>query len=651
MKIRKVFAFLAIYVGFVFVLTGVAFTALPEVTITFDRQTVSVGEEVHLTIRIEGSQGESERPRLPSIESFTTFYTGRSTQTKDKNGQTISVSEFRFVLVPNAVGKFTFPAVEVEVEGQVFRTSSVQFEVMANEGAAGTAAGSPANSSIGVSHLNGSSTGQPPAQPPSYYQIPKTPPQGFVPPGADPNIFLKAWVDKTVAYPNEPIVLTYSLYTRQDTQYEGFSEEPVITGFWIEQFATPEKLGKTVVQIGGKRYVRADVRKMTLFPQGSGEYSIQPGSVKVSVEEQSHYESFLDEFFDDSFFSRRIYAKKIPKILATYPISITVKPFPDQGKPENFSGATGRFTFTGTIDRRAVKQNEPVTLTLTIEGEGNIETMEKPRVPELKNFQTYESDVSTQMLDRKDSVMGRKTFQTVFIPELPGNFELPSVEFSFFDPQSEKYTTLRTEAFQIRVTPGEAGPVPKLKSREEQEQKKGVELEARDIFFIKDRLEKSLFERLYPRMLLILMGDGAATILALILLLLVKRREALDTNVALKRRIEAPRAVRRGLRKMGKVMKDSSREGQQQFCEIAQKTLMKYLSDQMNVSAHSLTVPMVEDALKERGEPEETIERLKSFHDICNQVRFTNVDINDEKKEELFDTVQIISKSIARHKK
>ncbi len=623
-----------------------ALAVLPEVTITFDRQTVSVGEEVHLKIRVESAGSAAQRPRLPSVESFTAYYTGHSSQSREENGKTISVSEFNFALVPNAVGKFTFPPVEIEVEGQVYRTSSVQFEILGKPGMAGTSGASVPSQGTTVLAGNVPSS----AQPPGFYQIPKTQPQGFVPLGADPNIFLKAWVDKTVAYPNEPIVLTYSLYTRQDTQYEGFSEEPVITGFWIEQFPSPEKLDKNVVQISGKRYVRADVRKMVLFPQGSGEYNIQPGTVKVSVEERSHYENFMDEFFDDSFFSSRIYSRKIPKVLATQPISITVKPFPEKDKPAGFNGASGHFTFTGTVDRRTVKQNEPVTLTLTTEGEGNIETLERPPLPALANVEVYDSDVSSQLLERKDTVMGRKTFQVMLMPEVPGDLEIPPVEFSFFDPRAEKYTTLRTEAFHIRVQPGEGELSLPLKSREELEKRKGIEVEARDIFFIKDRLKLALLERVNTFRLFLLIGNGIATLLALIIFLYLKRQEELETNIALKRRIHAPRAVRRGLRQMGKLMKDSSREAQQKFCEIAQKTLNGYVSAQMNVSAHSLTVPMVEEALKERGESAETIERLKTFYDLCNQVRFTGTEIDHGKKEEILDTVEIVSKSMAKKK-
>ncbi len=631
-------------------LSQTAFAALPEVTITFDRQTVNVGEEVHLKIRIESAGSAAQRPRLPSIESFTTYYTGHSAQSKEENGQTVSISEFNFAIVPNVVGKFTFPPVEVEVEGRMYRTSTVEFEVLGKPGMKSTTH----PSSPSVPHMGSATT---PAgnvasssQPPGFYQIPKTQPQGFVPPGADPNIFLKAWVDKTAAYPNEPIVLTYSLYTRQDTQYEGFSEEPVITGFWIEQFPSPEKLDKNVVQIAGKRYVRADVRRMVLFPQGSGEYNIQPGTAKVSVEERSHYEDFMDEFFDDSFFSSRIYSKKIPKVLSTQPITISVKPFPENGKPAGFNGATGHFTFTGTVDKRTVKQSEPVTMTLTIEGEGNIETLERPPLPVLAHVEVYDSDVSSQLLERKDAVMGRKTFQVMLMPEAVGELDIPPVEFSFFDPRTVKYTTLRTEAFRIQVQQGEGEPALPLKSREESEKRKGVELEARDIFFIKDRLEIAPLERANPLRPFLLIANAIATLLALFIVLYLKRQEELDTNIALKRRIHAPRAVRRGLRQMGKLMKDNSRTAQQKFCEIAQKTLNGYVSAQMNVSAQSLTVPMVEEALATRGESPETIDRLKSFYDLCNQVRFTDTDIDHQKKEEILDTVEIVSKSMAKKK-
>ena len=183
------------------------------------------------------------------------------------------------------------------------------------------------------------------------------------------------------------------------------------------------------------------------------------------------------------------------------------------------------------------------------------------------------------------------------------------------------------------------------------EKRKGIEVEARDIFFIKDRLKVTPLERLHPLRPFLLIGDGIATLLVLIIFLYLKRQEELETNVALKRRIHAPRAVRRGLRQMGKLMKDPSREAQQKFCEIAQKTLNGYVSAQMNVSAHSLTVPMVEDALEERGESHQTIERLKIFYDLCNQVRFTGTEIDHGKKEELLNTVEIVSKSMARKKK
>jgi hypothetical protein len=102
-------------------------------------------------------------------------------------------------------------------------------------------------------------------------------------PGEDDNIFVQAWVDRKTLYQNEQMLLTYSLYTRYDTRYEGFEKEPETSGFWIEEFPMDRDVPRETVKVNGKRYVKADVKKLALFPTSPGNYTIQPGSLKVSI--------------------------------------------------------------------------------------------------------------------------------------------------------------------------------------------------------------------------------------------------------------------------------------------------------------------------------------------------------------------------------
>ena len=78
---------------------------------------------------------------------------------------------------------------------------------------------------------------------------------------------------------------------------------------------------------------------------------------------------FVDDFFNDSFFrSGGFFAKKVPKLLSSPPIEITVKSLPKKGRPEDFEGAVGDFHFQAGIDKRSVRQYEPVVLEMVIDG-------------------------------------------------------------------------------------------------------------------------------------------------------------------------------------------------------------------------------------------------------------------------------------------
>ena len=110
------------------------------------------------------------------------------------------------------------------------------------------------------------------------------PPAAYVP--ADTNIYVAAAVDKTTVYPNEQVLLTYSLFTRYDTRYEGFGEEPEMSGFWIEEFPPEREIRRETVRVNGKQYVKAEIRQIALFPTAPASYQIKPGTLKASIRQE-----------------------------------------------------------------------------------------------------------------------------------------------------------------------------------------------------------------------------------------------------------------------------------------------------------------------------------------------------------------------------
>lgn len=104
---------------------------------------------------------------------------------------------------------------------------------------------------------------------------------------ADPDIFLKAVIDKTEVYPNEQILLKYDLYTRYDTRYENFEKEGRFRGFWLEYKETDKNVLSETVEYEGKKFIKATIREIALFPIASGKYIVEPGIVRVSIAKES----------------------------------------------------------------------------------------------------------------------------------------------------------------------------------------------------------------------------------------------------------------------------------------------------------------------------------------------------------------------------
>lgn len=625
---KKAFLFLILMA-----LTAPVFAEDVQVTSSFDRKSVGVGDEVHLTIRVAGGQGNIQAPRLAAIKNVDTYYTGRASHLTFVNGQSTSSVEFSYTLVPRAEGRYTVGPVEVFVNSQRYTTPVAEIEV----------SGAGAKASSQYSQQAPPQTWNPPAPaaPNPNAPVAQEPAPDFRP--EDDNIFIKAWVDKTSVYPNEQVLLTYSLYTRYDTRYEGFEEEPSVSGFWIEEFPMEREVRRETVRVDGKRYVKADVRKMALFPTSSAEYTIQPGVMKASIRQEAQQNSVFDEFFDDSFFSGgSFFARRENRILKPPAIRITVKPFPEEGKPESFVGATGNFRMSGDLDKTAVKQNEPVTLKLVIEGEGNIETLNKPKTPELPGFKTYDADATSNLFKTGNVIGGRKTFEVVYIPLEAGMKKIPSLEFSYFNPIQARYVTLRTNEFTINVAPStETLKLPASLSQQDA-LKKDVKTEERDIRFILEKLpdpkRRSSFDTIFRSLVF---GDIFLTLLIAFGLMRERQEKIFAKDVSLKRRSVARSRAEGRMRKL-----KANKQNPGAYFEKIEKILTQYLADKFNISAYGTTRYDLEQKLESSLGPEDPLlKEVRDLYSFCEESRFAKAEIPEQMQAR---ALKILRDTIAR---
>lgn len=589
------------------------------VTASLDKRTAQVGEEIRLTIRITGQNNLNlQAPRLPVIDGIESFYMKRASYITFVNGVSTSSAEFFYTLVPQRVGNFTLPSIEVQVGQQNFKTDPNTIEVL--DGAGGRMVQPPAQPQPTTPAI--------PTMPRTAPQtIPQTAPQGqtsVAMSGSDDNIFVRAWTNRKTCYQNEQLLLVYSLYTRYDTRYEGFEKEPETSGFWIEEFAErTNEIERETVRENGKRYVKADVKKLALFPTAPGNYTIQPGSLKVSIREEPQGTNAFDEFFSDSFFSGgSFFARRQNRLLSPAPIQLVVKPLPEQGKPESFQGAVGSFRISASIDKSQVKQGEPVTLKVDIEGDGNIETINRPKVPVLTGFKTYDADTKSQLFKTGDVIGGKKSFEIVFIPKDAGNVFVPPLEFSYFDPKKEKYLVLQTPNFPLKVEKSEQSfQMPETLTGKEVFQKQ-VKLEAKDIHYIHEKIsEPSLLSKgfyVFLKWLDLLLFVG------LLALWVKDRQERLfSKDEAFRRRKLARSVASANMKKLKKIAHSSKSEDTADFFVELEKAMTQYIADKWNLSAFGVTRHDLEATLMEHfGSEDEHLKDVLGLYHLCDESRF-----------------------------
>jgi len=629
MIIKKAFPFI-FSVGFSF-LTVCPFVqaAEPQISVVFQSNKSGVGEEMPLMVRVAGAQGNVQAPRIPVPAGIESFYTGRSSNLSFVNGVSSSSVEFSYVLVGRRPGRYNIPSIDVSIEGRVYKSQPLQFEIT---GSTASAAPPLPQGPLPAQQAAAAQQQQPVQEPPAAY----------VP--ADTNIYVTASVDKAAAYPNEQVLLTYSLFTRYDTRYEGFGEEPEMSGFWIEEFPPEREIRRETVRVNGKQYIKAEIRQIALFPTAPASYEIKPGTLKASIrQEQQQGSSVFDEFFNDSFFSGSgFFSRRENRLLKPAPIQLTVIPFPEQGKPANFNGAVGNFRMTASVDQTEVKQNESVTLTIQIEGEGNIETLKQPGIPDMEAFKVYESDSKSDLFKNGFVIGGKKTFEIVFIPLEAGDLLIPKLSFSFFNPRTKQYQTLFTPAFPLKVAVSkEASALPKgLES--DAAFKKEVKKEGDDIQYIRDQIGNEKVIGMPGKVLkAALAADLFVSLLFILGLLRTRQEETFSKDTALRRRKHAKQNALARMGTLKKYSRSDKPEDVIRFFNELDKVLTQYLSDKFNLSAFGATRHNLESELKKSlSSSHELHAEIAKIYALCEEARYGMGQIQHEFRKQAIETLQ-----------
>lgn len=262
---------------------------------------------------------------------------------------------------------------------------------------------------------------------------------------ADENLHLVAEISKTDPFMNEAITVIYKLYVSPNISVSNYQplDNPTYNNFWSQDI----KVSSLSAQNGtyqGKPYRYVILKRVVLYPQKSGKLDIEPLSLEVTVDVPTGRRDF---------FGGRIYAQT-NKTVSAGNRTINVKPLPLANQPANFNGAVGDFDFSVTTTKTSLNATESLQATVEVSGKGNLKLFKLPE-PELPSaLEVYEPEFTEGVRTTLSGMQGKVSNEYTIVPAFRGKYPIASLSFSFFNPTTEKYTTLTSNEIVINVLEG-----------------------------------------------------------------------------------------------------------------------------------------------------------------------------------------------------
>jgi len=275
------------------------------------------------------------------------------------------------------------------------------------------------------------------------------------------NFFVKAEVSKSKAYKGEQLIVSYYLYRRTRVNLRDVMQYPTFQGFLREDLEMPilsSRLDYEAVSLGGIPFERALLARYAVYPIKEGKLKIDGFSIRADYIPKN---SANDDLLQDPFF--QFFTQVTPRTGTSKsdPVTVDVLPLPEDGKTAQFTGGVGSFTLSSQLDSATQKAGSPITLRITVRGKGNASLIEFPPVTWPDGIKFYESQGRSKNLGQGNT---EKTFEVVLVPQRKGEFDLPPIEFQFFNPDSRSYVTQKTEPVHLSVAEGDPGSVSTMPS-------------------------------------------------------------------------------------------------------------------------------------------------------------------------------------------
>lgn len=402
---RKITAVIAF---FLWSLLNTAWAAADiSVSLRLDRVEATLVDTVRMEIHVSGTRSSDARPVLHGMESFLVTKGGTSSRIEIVNGKVNAGLTYTYFIQPQKTGEFTLGPAEIKADGRILESNKVKLVVKAS-----------------------SPTSEPDRSP----------------------VFIEASISKQDIFVEEQTLYILKFYYRINVGNLSLNM-PEIENIALKQLGEPREYQTTN---SGAAFRVLEIR-YSLSASVHGEYVIGPSKMKMIVRKRGN-QSLFDDFFNDPFFQSPFssFSSGRPLTVASQPVELKVLALPEVERPSDFSGLVGKYQMESRLEPAHLKTGESATLTVKVSGKGNVNRIPDIDLPELAFARTYSDQPVLETDPGDDGITGTKTMKWALVPGKAGQFKVPPLKLSFFNPESRKYDELHTATHTLSVLPGPA---------------------------------------------------------------------------------------------------------------------------------------------------------------------------------------------------
>jgi BatD DUF11 like domain len=548
------------------------------------RSVVNAGDQFTVMWTVNSGGGEFTPPAFNDFYKLMGPQTSYSSSTQIINGKMSNQTSYSYVYYLQAVkeGRFVIAPANFTLKNKTYSSDSLHIEVV---GSTSQKQGAPQG--------NINSGNDPEVQP------------------AGKDLFINLSVNRREIFLGEPVVATVKIYSRVNIAGINEIKYPAFNSFLKSDIETPPLTSLRQENVNGTIYGSGIIQQFLLYPQVTGEISIDPVQISILAQQKTRGES--DPFFGDFFSSYQT----VPKAAASKSVKIKVKPLPGV-QPANFSGVVGKLDLKATLNKESVNVNDAITFKIVISGNGNLKIASPPVLKLSPDVEVYDPKISDDLKNGLNGTTGQKSFEYLLIPRHNGDFAIPPITYSYFNIAAGRYEKLTTEELHfsaLKVTGQTTGTTVYGGVAKED-----VKYLGKDIRFVKSdpgKLKKS-GDILVSKQSFY--SAFAFSLLAFLIILFLRREHIRrNSDLSMVRNRKAGKVAIKRLHNASVCLKNDEID---QFYDEILKAVWGYLSDKLNIPVSYLTRTNAIEALQKEGIDEDIIKSLSEILDTCEFVRF-----------------------------